>query len=225
MVEPVKRVACLAELTVFQFLRNIPPISRGEKPSSTAMNAAVEPRSIIDHDQHIMCSSPALLPCTSTPSQDDDRLVRAQRPKLCQPRMPHAIVARMSHIWCHTDCQEHWKMTAACFLEDLRLALLRAAKPCPHRAKSCKKSIMVRRFRTKKQCYFQPVPGTARHDYQTFRSKEWRSGRVGGIFLYVIPIAQSWSYAETKQSMVSTRIQNNFCTKAQNIIGVLYVPA
>ena len=83
MVELVERVAYMAKLTVSYLLRNITPFSRSEKPSSIAMDHAVEPRSILDHDQYIVCSSPPLLPCTSTLSQDDYRLVRAQRRILC----------------------------------------------------------------------------------------------------------------------------------------------
>ena len=30
-------------------------------------------------------------------------------PKFRQPRMPHAIATRMSHIWYHADPHEQWK--------------------------------------------------------------------------------------------------------------------
>ena len=39
-------------------------------------------------------------------------VVQAERPKLCQPRMPLAISTRMSHIWYHTDGHEQRKRVA-----------------------------------------------------------------------------------------------------------------
>ena len=62
------------------------------------------------------------------------RLVRANPPSLCQPRMPHAIATRMSHIWYHTDHHEQWRrVTKPVFFLFWDLGLALAAKTCHHR--------------------------------------------------------------------------------------------
>ena len=42
-------------------------------------------------------------------SQTPHELVQACHPKFRQPRKPHALATRMSHIWYHADRHEQWK--------------------------------------------------------------------------------------------------------------------
>ena len=72
-------------------------------------------------------------------------LVQAYRPKLCPPRMPHAIATRMSHIYCsiiltamNTDnTGSDDILVVRFFVQDFGMAL--SVKMCPNRPQAFKK--------------------------------------------------------------------------------------
>ena len=71
--------------------------------------------------------------------------VQAYHLKFRQPRMPHAIATRMSHMWYHADRRERRKrVTATFFVKDLGLAL--APKMCADQSQAFKEVNNIQAF-------------------------------------------------------------------------------
>ena len=108
------------------------------------------------------------------PIRDTYELVQAFQPKFRQPRMPHAIATRTSHILYHANCHGQWKRaTASLFVEDLGLAI--APKVWPDQSQAFKdinngqaftvgkKKIMNFISERAASRYNEPLPGAPRY--------------------------------------------------------------
>ena len=127
-------------------------------------------------------------------------LVQVKRRKKRPPRMPLALSTRMSHIQYHTDRHNNGRgWHGHFFIQDLGLALVAKRVPTDHRPS--KRSIMVRRFRSKQHFFSrlfflnEPVVGTLRHAYKTFRANIRKTDYVGPILrhIYRSKLRLSWN--------------------------------
>ena len=102
------------------------PVSRkegttGGDASAQARQACQDSRGVVPMQRCLDCRArslvqdPSLAVCQTMCCRQDERrgniyeLVQAKIPNVRQPRMPHAITTRKSHIWHHADCHGQWK--------------------------------------------------------------------------------------------------------------------
>ena len=102
-------------------------------------------------------------------------LVRAKRPKLCQPWIPLAISTRMSHVWHHTDRQNSGSKRAT-----FTVLLVEALGLAPTNHGPSKRSTTVKCFRKNKPFFFFFF-STPRHICEKFRANIRRSDCVRPI--------------------------------------------
>ena len=103
------------------------------------------------------------------------------------------------------------------FVQGLGLALLVAAKTCPHRPQAFKRSIMLSRLRRRKTIYpppfflSEPVAGTPRHFVNV--SRKYSMVLTAQNQYQVIFYPQSWFLATLSDYYVTTQITHVFRTK------------
>ena len=114
-------------------------------------------------------------------------LVQACRLKFRQPRMPHAIATRMSHIAYHADRHEQQRKrvthVVSLFVKNLELAL--APKMCPDQSQAFEEVNNSQAFTVGRKHQFPiffrtiPLPGAPKHVGTKFRANIRKTDCVG----------------------------------------------
>ena len=104
--------------------------------------------------------------------------------KFRQPRAPHAIATRMSHIWYHANRHEQWnRVTQPLFFHEgsTAVGLALAPKMCPDQSQVFKGVNNSQAFTMGRGKNDEPLPGAPRHACTKLRENIRRTDCKGPI--------------------------------------------